>query len=153
MITSRAPLRSFLSASLLAFGALALVSAPADATNKTILGGCYAVKLISFETDSDYSTYKYRMTEKTGCKDLSNWVLALPGCQVVAARPKPWEFLKKEPHTGWTGIKWETGDGFVSGVFVVKVKGEHGPEPTDVAAKGGRDVSRGTILGPDCMHN
>jgi hypothetical protein len=155
MSSSHATLRSIFSASLLVFGSLALVSAPADATNltwRTVLGKCYVIKLISFEADSGYSTYKYRVTEKTGCKDLSNWVLALPGCEVVSAHPKPWERVKNEPNTRLTGIKWETGAGFRSGIFVVKVKGEHDPAQTHVAAKGGPAVSFGKIAGPDCSY-
>lgn len=155
MTTSRTTLRSILSASLLFFGSLALVSGPADATNvkcRTLLGDCYVVRLISFEADSGYSTYKYRVTEKTGFKDLSNWVLALPGCEVVAAHPKPWERVKNEPNTRLTGIKWETGAGFSSGILVVKVKGEHDPAQTHVAAKGGPSVSFGKIAGPGCVH-
>jgi hypothetical protein len=157
MNTSRAKLRSILSASLLVSGALALVSAPADADGpsasnlpwKTTLGRCYSIKLKSFETESDYSTYKYRVTERTGCQDLSNWVLALPGCRILAAHPHPWEQVKDEPNTHLTGIKWQTGAGFRSGVFVVRVKGDHSPGRTRVAAKG-PDVWYGKIAGPVC---
>jgi hypothetical protein len=122
---------------------------------RVVLGGCYLVAFVGFEYD-DYgnSLWKYRVREidsyTVKCKDLSNWVLALPGCEVKRARPTPWEFVVEDPNTHLTGVKWETGDDFERGVFVVKLKGQPAIGVTEIAAKAGQNVFYGEISGPVC---
>lgn len=143
-----------LTAASLTLSAIPSVSYATDTPSRTVLGGCYAVAFVGFEyLDNGNSTWKYRVREldagKT-CKDLSNWVLALPGCVVKRARPTPWEFIVEDPNTYLTGLKWETPDEFGVGVFAFTLKGQPAIGLTEVAAKAGQGIYYGEIVGPAC---
>lgn len=126
-------------------------SEPPYFPSRVVLGDCYVVTFVGFYYD-DYgnSLWKYRVKERYGCKDLSNWVLSLPGCKVKWALPKPWEYVVEDHNTYLTGVKWETGDDFQYGVFKVKLKGQPPIGITQVAAKAGQGVFYGEIAGPVC---
>lgn len=150
----RIPLRAMLlAATILAFGAPTVSSAnpPPYTPSRVVLGNCYVIKFVGFFYDNyGNSIWKYRVKEKDGCKDLSNWVLELPGCKVIWAKPEPSEVVVDEPHTHLAGVKWETGDGFKYGLFKVKVKGQPPIGVVEVAAKSGQGVFYGEIAGPVC---
>ncbi|HSO18718.1 MAG TPA: putative metal-binding motif-containing protein, partial [Desulfosarcina sp.] len=96
------------------------------------------------------STWYYRVDETAAARDLSNWVLALPGCvQVVEASPSPYELVNPDPNANISGIKWETGDAFESGVFTIVLDAHRDVATVQVAAKG-PDVALGVIAGPAC---
>lgn len=119
-----------------------------------ILENCYKMVFKEAKYYESYgkkvSTWKYYIRELDCAQDLSNWVLALPGCKVRGASPEPWEFVNPDPNAQLTGIKWQTGAGFERGVFTVKLKGWPPIGVTDVAAKG-PDLAYGEIVGPVCQ--
>jgi hypothetical protein len=96
------------------------------------------------------STWEYRVEELPEAQDLSNWVLELPACIVVLdAGPEPYELVDPDPNAQLSGIKWETGDGFQSGIFSFTAEAHGNVGVVEVAAKG-PDVAFGQISGPAC---
>ena len=147
-----------LTAASLTVSAIPSVSSATDTPSRTVLGGCFVVAFVGFEyLDNGNSRWIYRVREigngKVECKDLSNWVLALPGCEVKRARPTPWEFIVEDPNTFLTGLKWETADEFAGGRFVFVLEGQPAIGTTEIAAKAGQDIFYGEIAGPVCTDN
>lgn len=129
-------------------------SKPSDPKCKgsVTLSNRYRITCLGVHFNDDKSSWRYRVEELSGSKDLSNWVLELPGCaHIVSASPRPWEAVHPDPNARLNGIKWETGGGFQRGEFVVDLRGDLKVGHTSVAAKG-PDVAHGTVSGPVCRH-
>lgn len=125
--------------------------------------GTYEVEFLGVTNNSDGThTWRYRVTEVSG-KDLSNWILEL--C------PEAYDDLKDtdnySPTTGaefvsgnnansdLTGIKWNVGDDFESGVFAFTLSEEYALDQSAVGVEiktGGKGDKTGDseIAGPDC---
>ncbi|OLP17616.1 hypothetical protein BST81_14925 [Leptolyngbya sp. 'hensonii'] len=95
------------------------------------------------------STWRYKIEETSGSRDLSNWVLGLPGCVRVANLTPRGERVNPDPNARISGIKWQTSRSFQSGEFTITLNGRHTVGSITVAAKG-PDVARGTLPGPSC---
>ncbi|MEW6494105.1 MAG: hypothetical protein AB1589_16565 [Cyanobacteriota bacterium] len=117
-------------------------------TQVTLSNG-FRITYLGMAPGNGTTTWRYRVEELPSAKDLSNWVLGLPGCaRVVSASPKG-EVVNPDPNAQISGIKWQTGAGFAQGEFTVTLSGQVTTGVVNVAAKG-PDVVRGAIAGPSC---
>jgi uncharacterized repeat protein (TIGR01451 family) len=127
------------------------VSSPSEAAPSAVLPNGFAIEFREVEDHGDgTSTWHYYVEEMEDAQDLSFWQLEIPSCfEVITATPEPWWYETSEPHTGFSGVKWETGGGFEEGEFTVTLGGPYEMGMTDVAAKG-PDVAYGDVTGPIC---
>ncbi|MDQ4074853.1 MAG: DUF11 domain-containing protein [Chloroflexota bacterium] len=111
----------------------------------------YRISFLGVDYEADgTSVWQYEVEELPSAQDLSNWVLALPGCvNVLDAGPEPWELVNPDPNAQLSGIKWQTGAGFQEGIFTLTLDEHWAVGTTDVAAKG-PDLAYGEIAGPIC---
>lgn len=118
-------------------------------TQVTLSNG-FRITYLGMTPGNGTTTWRYRVEELPSAKDLSNWVLGLPGCaKVVSASPKG-EVVNPDPNAQISGIKWQTGAGFTQGEFTVTLSGQITTGVVNVAAKG-PNVVRGAIAGPSCL--
>lgn len=118
-------------------------------TTVTLANG-YRITFLGFVANADgTTTWRYQVDELASAQDLSNWVLGLPGCVVVSAAPEPNEVVNPDPNAQISGVKWQTGAGFTSGVFTVTLANAPSIGAVIAAAKG-PDVEYGTLQGPSC---
>lgn len=121
-----------------------------DIPNTVTMANGYQITFLGFVANADgTTTWSYRVDELASAQDLSNWVLGLPGCVVVDAAPEPNEVVNPDPNAQLNGVKWQTGAGFTSGVFTVRLANAPSIGPVVAAAKG-PDVEYGTLQGPSC---
>jgi hypothetical protein len=123
-------------------------SAP-DGSEVITLENGFQISFLGVDYTSSHSIWRYYVKELPRAQDLSNWVLGLPNCAtIISARPN-WESVNPDPNANITGIKWETGGGFVEGEFSITLHGALSLGVVDVAAKG-PGVAWGEIAGPNC---
>lgn len=113
---------------------------------------CYQITFLGVVYHPDNtSTWTYHVTELPCAQDLSNWMVALPSCALLAtATSEPWEYVNPDPNYHLTGIKWQVGAGFEQGIFTVTLSGHWAIGPTQVGVKG-PDVGIGLTAGPVCV--
>lgn len=100
--------------------------------------------------DNGTSSWRYRVRELPGGKDLSHWNLALnPGHQVRPGTTAGYQ-LGVDGSTGFYGIKWDVTDSFSQGEFTIVLDGHwFGTDnPLGVLAKGGKVADQGAMFSP-----
>lgn len=100
--------------------------------------------------DNNTSSWRYRVRELPGGKDLSHWNLALnPSHQVRPGTTAGYQ-LGVDGSTGFYGIKWDVSDSFSQGEFVIVLEGHwFGTDnPLGVLAKGGKNADQGAMFSP-----
>lgn len=99
------------------------------------------------------NTFSYRVTELSG-KDLSHWNILLGDCLgfvVGHSEPTGTSYSNgPDGSTGTTGLKWDTNDGFNSGIFSFTVTSHWVLGEVEVLAKAATASSIGSIAGPVC---
>jgi hypothetical protein len=113
---------------------------------------CYQITFLGVVYHPDNtSIWTYHVTELPCAQDLSNWMIELPSCALLAtATSEPWEYVNPDPNYHLTGIKWQVGAGFEQGIFTVTVNGHWAIGSTQVGVKG-PDVGIGLTAGPVCV--
>jgi len=96
------------------------------------------------------STWRYRVRELGGGKDLSHWNVALHGSHAVLPGTTPGYDLGIDGSTGFYGIKWDVDDDFSDQEFVIVLDQHYAgsPDNTSILAKGGRDADTGQLYAP-----
>jgi len=109
-----------------------------------------------YDGDNDETTFKYRVTSG-GSPAISNWILALESCIAyddILWASEPYEYANPDPHSGYTGTKFETGydDGEVREVWI-RLRGQIDLVllSYNVGVKSGTDTYKGGVLGPGCL--
>jgi hypothetical protein len=127
------------------------LACPGESTEKVTFSNGFEITYAGVTYNEDgSSTWMYRVEETAASKDLSNWVLELPGCvSVTGASPGGYELVHPDPNANLNGIKWEVADDFESGDFSVTLDAHWNEGIVLVAAKGPR-VALGELAGPEC---
>lgn len=117
-----------------------------------IIINCYQITFLGVVYHpNNTSSWSYHVMELPCAQDLSNWMVALPGClRVASAAPTPWEYVSPDPNFNLYGVKWNVGNGFSQGIFSVTVDGHWTIGTVQVGVKG-PDVGFGTTSGPSCI--
>jgi hypothetical protein len=126
---------------------VSLTETPAPA--QITLSNGFRISFLDVVYSGSTSIWRYRVDELASAQDLSNWVLGLPSCATVTDYAPNGEVVNPDPNAQIDGIKWETGGGFVNGIFTVTLSGDLTLGTVDVAAKG-PGVVLGEIAGPAC---
>ncbi len=111
----------------------------------------FEITWLSTEFNQDgTSTWRYRVRELPGGKDLSHWNLALDPSHQVRAGTTAGYSLGVDGSTGFYGIKWDVTDSFSQGEFTIVLDGHWfgSDNPTGVLAKGGRTADEGAMFSP-----
>lgn len=108
-----------------------------------------SLKSLTYNPDGS-STWVYHVEELPGGRDLSHWNLELDPSHVVMPGTTAGYERGRDGSTGFVGIKWDVGDGFSSGDFVIVLDKwyEAGVWPDNVLAKGGPGYDTDEILAP-----
>lgn len=109
---------------------------------------------VSLEGEKDNGdgtkTWTYEVCELPGYQDLSNWVLATGGCEVVGHSPQSgFEAVSPDPNSGLTGVKWNTAGHSGCQTYTVTTKG--GTSGLIRFSAKAPKVSYGMVQGPVCQ--
>jgi hypothetical protein len=106
-------------------------------------------------------TYNLAELDNPGVKDISNWLVELPGLGVcyeeedvtiTAPAGVSVEGVQyNDPNAGFNGAKWEDMEGFSAGEFTITVNSASVVNgEVQVFTKGGTSTDTQTIAGPTC---